>query len=117
MDQIIRPKSLGISNEKIWIVGNDKKDKLVIELYGNQELIAKKALGKNIFVSDMKVSEERVFIIGRSLGSRKQLENFFLRVLNGMGEKLSNPGRLGQKIVEVEERLEPVYYLYRMVVY
>ena len=70
-------------------MGNDKKDKLVIELYGNQELIAKKALGKNIFVSDMKVSEERVFIIGRSLGSRKQLENFFFKSFKWDGLKIN----------------------------
>ena len=69
-------------------MGNDKKDKLVIELYGNQELIAKKALGKNIFVSDMKVSEERVFIIERSLGSRKQLENFFFKSFKWDGRKI-----------------------------
>jgi hypothetical protein len=51
---------------------------VVIELYGNQELIAKKALGKNIFVSDMKVSGERVFIIGRSLKPKKERKREFL---------------------------------------
>ena len=79
MDEIIQPIGMAVLDGRIWIVGNDTVGKLIIELYDEEEIVSKKSLEKNIFVSDMKVSGDKLFIVGRSLKSKKEKENFFLK--------------------------------------
>ena len=88
MDEIIHPMGMADLDGRIWIAGNDKKGKLIIELYDDEELDSKKSFGKNIFVSDMKVSGDKLFIVGRSLKSKKEKENFFLKSFKWNGHTI-----------------------------
>jgi len=91
MDEIIQPIGMAVLDGRFWIVGNDTEGKLIIELYDDEELISKKSFGKNIFVSDMKASGDKLFIVGRSLKSKKEKENFFLKSFKWNGRTIKQP--------------------------
>lgn len=103
LEEIQSPKAIVIEKDKVCFAGQ-KNRKAWIEIYNGKELLDKRNIGRDFYISKMVESGGKIFITGRSSiqKSKEQLENFFLSAWEWNGKAIKKSWSIRAKDLENE---------------